>query len=83
MLKIKSEIDLKELEKFGWHDSHKWWLENATLKDEYYPEYTTGKFTIQKNRHIRSCASNQYNGLDALFDIIKADMVEKVEAHNG
>lgn len=52
---------------------------NGNLKNSYYPQYTTGKFTIQKNRHIRSRAGNQYNGLDELFDIIQAGLVEKVE----
>lgn len=65
MLKICDEVDLKELEKFGWHN--------------YSPEYRKGKFTIQKNRHIRSRAGNQWNGLDDLFDIIQAGLVEKVE----
>lgn len=64
MLKIKDDVDLKELEKFGWN--------------EYETQYSKGKFTIQKNRHIRSRAGNQWNGLDDLFDIIQSGLVEKV-----
>lgn len=64
MLKIKDNVDLKELEKFGWY--------------EFRTQYCKGKFTIQKNRHIRSRAGNQWNGLDDLFDIIQAGLVEKV-----
>ena len=67
MLKIKDSVDLKELEKFGFIN-FKW--DNT---------YHNGKFTVLKNRHIRSRAGNPYNGLDDLFDLIKADMVEKVE----
>ena len=78
MLKIKDNVDLKELEKFGWNDAHDWWLNSESLKDQYYPEYRKGKFTIQKNRHIRSRAGNQWNGLDDLYDLIKAGLVEKV-----
>lgn len=79
MLKIKDNVDLKELEKYGWFDNHARWLEDSWLKNEYYPEYTSGKFTILKNKHIRSRAGDPYEGLDALFDIIQAGLVEKIE----
>lgn len=79
MLKIKDSVDLKELEKFGWYDKREWRKESDVFKHTYYPEYTKGKFTVQKNRHIRSCAGNQWHGLDDLFDIIQAGLVEKVE----
>ena len=81
MLKIKDNINLKELEKFGWYDKNDWRIDPKhidTWGHTYYPEYSNGKFTIQKNRHIRSRAGNQYNGLDDLFDIIQAGFVEKV-----
>ena len=80
MLKIKDSVDLKELEKFGWRDAKAWQLKYECYKGKYYPEYTNGKFTVQKNRHIRSRAGNQWNGLDDLFDIIQAGLVEKVES---
>lgn len=82
MLKIKDNVDLKELEKFGWEDYHSWMLEQEYVErwgNQYYPEYRKGKFTIQRNRNIRSRAGNQWNGLDDLFDIIQAGFVEKVE----
>lgn len=66
MLKIIDEYDLKELENYGWQF---WEWRNCWYK---------GKFTIQKNRHIRSKAGNQWNGLDDLFDLIKLGIVEKV-----
>lgn len=68
MLKIKDDVDLNELEKFGFK---KCWSDD----EQYYD----GKFTIQKNRHIRSKAGNHWNGLDSLFDLIKAGFVEKVK----
>ena len=66
MLKIKDNIDLKELEKFGWN----YW--------EWSGCWKKGKFSVLKNRHLRSRAGNEYNGLDDLYDLIKAGLVEKV-----
>ena len=67
MLKIIDSYDLKELEKLGW----KYWYYNCC--------WSKGKFSVLKNRHIRSKAGDPYNGLDDLFDLIQAGLVEKVK----
>lgn len=86
MLKIKDNVDLKELEKFGFKREF----------DEDILEYTEYKniiddieITVDFNRIIyiwgedSNCIScNQLcidEGLNSLFDLIKADFVEKVE----
>lgn len=68
MLKIKDNIDLKELEKFGFQQG----LEgcyNYIVKTDYI----TGGVYIDENREVY--CDNW--ALDILFDLIKADMVEK------
>lgn len=84
MLKIKDNVDLKELEKFGFTD-----------KDEEFVEYTyeeKGSFTIgirisKYNREI-NYTTRSWDGLweeqadtlnVKLFDLIQAGLVEKVE----
>ena len=77
MLKIRDEIDLKELEKFGFK------------KYEYgeYSSYTRTKkenaeIIIEKDRYV---SINPYGEndiiknslLDIIYDLIKADMIEK------
>lgn len=76
MLKIKDDVDLKELEKFGF----KW--------DEYYTEYyifsknKDEKVSVTEDRRI---LIEDFSGfsiveyLDVLFDLIQAGLVEKVE----
>jgi len=82
MLKIKDNVDLKELEKFG-------------LSPRY--DYRTGKITkytdidekciiVDKERKIEILVRREeYNNYidkpayNILFDIIQADLVEKVE----
>ena len=69
MLKIKDNVDLKELEKFGFELNNK-------------GQYTKPNTLIFKNRTIsgrsgNSCWSKLYIAYE-LFDIIKADLVEKV-----
>lgn len=82
MLKIKDNIDLKELEKFG--------FKNKKEKYEWY-EYKNKfiEITIFLNleneceNKILFILTNQYNrnyaNIDILYDLIKADLVEKVE----
>jgi hypothetical protein len=71
MLKIKDNVDLKELEKFGF--------------DMYsYPFYKSYEFNnmdiiiISDNLYITMCSYTEM-ALDALYDLIKADLVEKIE----
>ena len=76
MLKIKDRVPLSELEKFGF------------VKDEF-GEYELSKWhcccaniTIDKNRVLCFCDEwwgDDFELIDILFDLIKADLVEKVE----
>ena len=69
MLKIKDNVDLKELEKFGFEKNEK-------------GQYIKPNTLIYKNRTISGRSRNSgwsklYIAYE-LFDIIKADLVEKV-----
>ena len=75
MLKVKSDVDLKELEKFGFE-----------LKEDSY-EYNTCEeedgfsgFTIDTDdRIINNYSSVSRKNLDVMYDLIQAGLVEKVE----
>ena len=77
MLKIKSNIDLKELEKFGFIEEYNWY--------EKEKEFCTGdllRYFINKNN--RTIEVSTYDGVElcldnTLYDLIKADLVEKVD----
>lgn len=77
MLKIKDSVDLKELEKFGFKEDY--YLEgkptrltkNFTtieLYDDIYDKWNTRKIYVSGSAY-----------LDEIYDLIKADLVEKVE----
>jgi hypothetical protein len=69
MLKIKDNVDLKELEKFGFRYD----------KDCLYKQLDYGHIFINNYRNV--CIYNEKSNfqLDTLYDLIKADLVEKVE----
>ena len=80
MLKIKDGIDLKELEEFNI-------LEFADLETAEFTQYVG--YVIDENKELKYVIETDENrviqtgiykeGLDLLYDLIKADMVEKVE----
>ena len=82
MLKIKDDVDLKELEKFGfkhidvcddiWYTYYKKKIDNNT---DIHIDYSDRK--IETRSVIYDYES--YEWLDTLYDLIKADLVEKVE----
>lgn len=79
MLKIKDNVDLKELEKFGFK-FNKTFGEYQMFSPSRYE-----KIVIVDDKHI---LIEDFSGfsmveyLDILFDLIKADLVEKVEESN-
>lgn len=85
MLKIKDNINLKELEKFGFDQISSFWYAKNIFKD------SGDTITISVNTETRgiqlswssygNSIAYTYN-LDVLFDLIKADLVEKVEEEN-
>ena len=76
MLKIRDGIDLKELEKFGFeYYSNK----NSSYYGCCYKQLSYGNVFINDYHNI--CIYNEKSTfeLDDLYDLIKADLVEKVE----
>jgi hypothetical protein len=82
MLKIKDNVDLKELEKYGFEEKEYWYETDATKNSI---EFKDCDITIdKKTRKIYMEVYEAYEdelGLycfDYLYDLIKADLVEKV-----
>lgn len=77
MLKIKDSVDLKELEKFGFEedgilDGEVTGLTNREVDVELYDSIND-----KWNTRIIYVLGSAY--LDTIYDLIKADLVEKVE----
>ena len=76
MLKIKESVDLKELEKYGFKRNSNfpdgWAMVKTYKKGNYYQE----AICVWNDRIMQVKAIDI---LDTLYDLIKADMVEKVE----
>ena len=72
MLKIKDNVDLKELEKFG--------FDIEQTKDEFDIIYgfDKGLLFYKDSRIIILPWNNQDTALNVLYDLIKADLIEKV-----
>ena len=72
MLKIKDNVDLKELEKFGF-----------TCVDEDYIWNEDANISINTDDcnsiYVYGMDEEDYQDLSVLYDIIKADLVERVE----
>lgn len=79
MLKIKDNVDLKELEKFGFKlygrnsESYRINIEDKRYREAYL-------IVTPVTRKITIDASDTYitDKLDILYDLIKEDLVEKV-----
>ena len=93
MLKIKDNVDLKELEKFGFRYDDEFGV-GTYVKSKWYEEEvnnpTYGKFILslleqisilEKNREIFDSFNSQVKiDCDTLFDLIQAGLVEKVRS---
>lgn len=73
MLKIKDNVDLKELEKYG--------FDIRQTEDEFDQLYAfdSNLFFYKDSKIIMIPWNNQHTCLNTLYDLIKADLVEKVE----
>lgn len=71
MLKIKDNVDLKELEKFGFE----YGIDNHYIKDI---SYSVTCFVSIENRQIWFGCTEVISSLEILFDLIQAGLVEKV-----
>ena len=93
MLKIKDDIDLKELEKFGFKNT----IDDTYFKTEPNDDYErfetniviNPKGAFEKNEIIieildddnseEKCDIDIGMRIDTLYDLIKADLVEKID----
>ena len=79
MLKIKNDIDLKELEKYGFKLNDNDWYENDDKRMLTFNIYVKpiSKEIIFRTFSKFNNVDNNY--LDCLYDLIVAELVEKVE----
>ena len=77
MLKIKEEIDIKELEKFGFLDRD----DTTYVKKVYLHNDDDDKnfYVIDKKSRIIDLVRLDHELDDTLYDLIQAGLVEKVE----
>ena len=79
MLKIKDNVDLKQLEKFGFklcgENSESY---RVRIEDKRYREAYLIVTPVTKKIKIDTCDTYISDKLDILYDLIKADLVEKV-----
>jgi len=80
MLKIKDNVDLKELEKFGFEldEDLEAWVFRNDVSDEILAVQTGNKYIYFELWKIGFAGAIVEDLLFKLFDIIKAGLVEKV-----
>ena len=83
MYKIRENIELKELEKYGFELRHYSWANNIYERPLMYPNYSKQSLYVDfDNREIDE-EEIGFNVIDAkeehIRDLIKADLVVKVE----
>ena len=75
MLKIKDNFDLKELEKFDDLE----YKPNKQFNEAYYVNRSGSLFIWVKSRKLELILHTSIrNEFDILYDLIKADIIEKV-----
>ncbi len=75
MLKIKDNVDLKKLEKFGFRETDKTFLKEQDLYEEATAIHKDTKAIYLTYYDGR----DYYSNTDTLYDLIKADLVEKID----
>lgn len=82
MLKIKDNVDLKELEKFGFELRHYSWANNIYERPLMYPKYSKQSLYVDFDSREIDEEEIRFNVIDAkeehIQDLIKAYLVEKV-----
>ena len=85
MLKIKDNVDLKELEKFGFRYYTGYYGSRGYLKEL---EYNDDIFIYEDNKkvffEIEDFCGDDWNKFceELVYDLIKADLVEKVDENS-
>jgi hypothetical protein len=73
MLKIKDDVDLKELEKFGLEETERTYLKRFTLGEATSIHKDTGAIYLTEKM-----GETYYFNTDLLYDLIQAGLVEKI-----
>lgn len=73
MLKVKDDVDLKELEKYGWkHNGQHTFIKHSNNQEVH--------FGIEEDTKIITMLTQYWrDDLDIIYDLIKADLIEKVD----
>ncbi len=82
MLKIKDNVDLKELEKYGFRKEPTKSYYYKEIAEQIYIEvqiFSNDLYIKPREINIDAEHGSLFNSLDLLYDLIKADLVEKVE----
>ena len=78
MLKIKDNVNLKELEKYGFEFNENWKMYIGGYKNrELHLRINIETREITMNEPFRD-VDGEENNIELLYDLIKADLVEKV-----
>ena len=73
MLKIKDNVDLKELEKYGFD------IEQTKEEDDLIYGFDSNLLFYKESGIIILPWNGQTTAMNTLYDLIKADLVEKVK----
>ena len=76
-LRIKDDIDLKELEKYVTLEETGLYADRKNTHGLFVYEY--GKYMFAPRNIYMNCHEFDENALDTLYDLIKDGLVEKVE----
>ncbi len=81
MLKIKDNVDLSVLEKFGFEARKNYAVENyvVNINDQIYGHALLIVVPLSRRLIIDTSSCYISKKLDILYDLIKADLVEKVD----
>ena len=79
-LRIKDNVDLKELEKFGfkYNDVYNYYYFNIDISERLEIDKLSHEIHLFIDDEYYHCRTGN-NTFDLLYDLIKADLVEKVE----
>ena len=80
MLKIRDDVDLKELEKFGF-EYREYSSESSNYRFyDFTPNNSISVIQIEiTSRLIYLNDNNKYDGLSKIYDLIQSGLVERVE----
>ena len=77
MLKIKDDVYLKELEKFGFKKEEDYYLFADGYDDDFISYYDTIEIDLAC-KELKICSINNKIIEDMIYDLIQAGLVEKV-----